>query len=274
MLSFQISQPKSNHKETYSLVSLIVVLLIISILTAIANVIIIYKLRLVPGFEFFTFNSDSVVIHKDAYIERVLLAKNRIHGLKTITGNIELQSGPHTKLKLNSDGIQIVAPKGFEVCDLSDQGQRLFPFNFSDIPLSNIKTLSVPKGIKDVKMIRSPIDEDLRIEAKESVIIRGNNGVRIDGRQVTLEANNFFLSSINSSIVMDAHQGIYLNMDSFRHRIVSKSNSSTANHFSPKLLQNKLCVCGKNGRLFQIKMKDASTTCADVRFPQSDNPCM
>lgn len=39
-------------------------------------------------------------------------------------------------------------------------------------------------------------------------------------------------------------------------------------------LQYKLCVCGKSGRVFKLHMKNAANTCADVRFPESINPCI
>lgn len=208
-----------------------------------------------------------MIFHKDAYIENVLLKQNKISGLSSITGNIALQTGL-SSLKLNSDGIRIVSPGGFEVRN-PKTGQLLYPFDFSSTPLNTIKTLSVPNGIRDVKMIRSPVDEDLNISANQRIKIRGNDGVKVGGRHIDIDASSIFLASINSSIVLDAHEGIYLNIEALRNRISAHNQSETNIKF-----QYKLCICGRNGRLFRIPIKDQSTSCADVRFPQSENPCL
>ena len=83
-----------------------------------------------------------------------------------------------------------------------------------------------------------------------------------------MDASSIFLSSINSSIIFEAKEGIYLNMKTFKNIIESKE--SVAEH----KLQHKICVCGKTGRIFQIQLKHPNHGCADVRFPESVNPCI
>ena len=265
----------NNRTETFGFVTLIVLLLIVSLVTIITNVVIIYKLRLIPGFSFFDFAEDRVVFHKDAYIDRIQLAKNKISGLSTITGNIEVKAGDEREaswLRLNQDGIQISSQRGFEVrCPKT--GQRLFPFDFGSVPLHTIKTLTVPSGVRDVKMIRSPIDEDLDISARERIRIRGNGGVSIEGKHIKLEADSIFMASINSSIIFDGHKGVYLDMKMLNSKKSGNDSLSSSQTTATKTPQFKLCICAKNGRLFRIPVKDQTSSCADARFPQSENPC-
>ena len=261
----------NHHKEI--LVTIIIALLIISIATTITLLAIIYRLRLIPGFEYFTIIDDNVILHKDTYIDRILLSNNRISGLSSMTGNICLESG-QSSLRINNDGIRLRSKKGLEIRS-SSNGQLLFPFDLSSLPLNSIKTLSVPNGIRDVKMIRSPLNEDLNIISKGKIRIRGNEGVNVEGKQIKLDAKNIFLSSLNASIIMDGHKGIYLDMNSFKSRIVHRRQESSSTSENEKMdLQYKLCICGRNGQLFRMAIKDSSSSCADARFPQSDNPCL
>ena len=98
--------------------------------------------------------------------------------------------------------------------------------------------------------------------------IRGNEGIDLESKRIEMEASSLFLSSINSSIILDAKEGIYLNMKTLG-KIVDNKES-----FGDQRLQNKLCVCGKTGRIFQIQLNHPSHGCADVRFPESINPCI
>lgn len=240
--------------------------------------VIIYKLRLIPGFSYFHFSEDLVIFHKDAYIDKIQLAKNKISRLSTITGNIEVKSGTGrdaSNLRLNQNGIQISAQRGLEVrCPKS--GKRLFPFNFSSLPLQTIKTLSVPSGVRDVEMIRSPVNEDLNVSAKDRIRIRANRGVDIEGKQINLEADSIFLASLNSSITIEGEQGVFIDMKTFKNQIafLETSTHQNASPSDQRLPQFKLCVCGRNGRLFRIPVKDQTSSCADARFPQSENPCV
>lgn len=277
-----VMMPKVNNKNNCNhhhrkelLVIVIIALLIISIATTITLLAIIYRLRLIPGFEYFTIIDDNVILHKDTYIDRILLSNNnRISGLSSITGNIRFESG-QSLLHINNNGIRLKSKNGLEIRSSSND-QLLFPFDLSSLPLNSIKTLSVPNGIRDVKMIRSPLNEDLNIISKGNIRIRGNEGINVEGKQIKVDGKNIFLSSLNASIIMDGHKGIYLDMNSFKSRIVRRHSrpeeeSSTSEQMD---LQYKLCICGRNGQLFRMAIKDSSSSCADARFPKSDNPCL
>lgn len=294
---------RANRRETTAFVFILIVSLIISIATTLTLTTIIYKLRLIPGFAFVDFAADgNVVFHKDAYIDRLQLARGRVSRLSTITGNVELRVGPEgdqdqdhyndASLRLDESGIRVAARRGFEVrCPAT--GRRLFPPDLASVPLTTIKRLSVPGGVRDVKLIRSPVDEDLLVRAKERIRIRGNRGVAFEGKHINMRAGSIFLASLNGSITLDGREGVFLDMKSFAGRIAAPSSSSSSNSSSSlsasgvsgnpsadssgssslKVPQFQLCVCAKNGRLFRVPVKDQTSSCADARFPQSENPC-
>lgn len=280
---------RANRRETVAFVLLLITSLIISMATTLTLSTIIYKLRLIPGFAFMDFASDgSVVFHKDAYIDRVQMGKGgRLSRLSTITGNVEVRAGEESTLRLDETGVRISARKGFQVACPST-GQRLFPVDFSSaLPLQTIKRLSVPAGVRDVKLIRSPVDEDLLVRAKDRIRIRGNRGVAFESKTIRMRAGSIFLASLNGSISLDGQEGVFLDMKAFAGRIQAPSSSSSSADSSSssssgnpsvdsslKVAQFQLCVCAKNGRLFRVPVKDASSSCADARFPQSENPCL
>lgn len=66
--------------EALAFVSFVAVLLVISLVTTIASLFIIYKLRLIPSKEAITFAHDSVVFHGDTDLDRVYLSQNQING--------------------------------------------------------------------------------------------------------------------------------------------------------------------------------------------------
>ncbi|KPM10974.1 sarcoglycan-like protein [Sarcoptes scabiei] len=259
---------KRNYLIKFGLTAITIFLLIVSISTTITLLIIIYRLRLIPGFEYFTITDDGdIVFHRDTYIDRIQLQQNQIDDVESITGNVALESGS-SSLRINRDGIELRSRSGLEVrCPKT--GKILFPFDISSIPLDSIKTLSVPNGIGDVKMIRSPIDKDLVISSTKKLNFRGNKGIHLEGKKIRLEANKIYLSSKNSNIILDGKKGVYLNMERFKNKIITEKQP-----FDASKLQYKLCVCGKNGRLFKMAVKDQSSSCSDARFPESDNPCI
>lgn len=144
--------------------------------------------------------------------------------------------------------------------------RQLFPIDFGMLSIPSIPSLSLPGGAKDVNKIRSPTDQDLNIESKKRIRIRGNEGIDLESKRIEMDASSIFLSSVNSSIIFEAKEGIYLNMKTFK-RVVDNSVSDLK-------LQHKLCVCGKTGRIFRIQVKHSNHGCSDVRFPESANPCI
>lgn len=183
-----------------------------------------------------------------------------------ISGDILLEAGD-SYLALNSKGIEIGAPDGFQVIS-PKSGAKIFPPDFGRLSLpGTLTSLTVPGGAKNVHKIRSPIDQDLRIVAKERIKVKGNEGIKMNGKELTFQANGLFLAAINGSLILDARGGVVLKLDTMDNYPRREGEErSTA-------LQYKLCICAKSGRVFKLHMKSVHNTCGDVRFPESINPC-
>lgn len=236
-----------------------------SLVTTITCLFIVFKLQLFPGSELITFDSqNNVIFRSNVDLNNVHLNQNVIHGVETISGNVQLQVGS-SKLSVNSDGVQISSEDGFKIKSPTT-GQNIFPPDFSSLVIpSSLSSLTIENGAKNVKKIRSPVDQDLVIESGKGVNLRGNQGVKVDSRMVTFSASEIHVASQNSSVTFDAAHGqlYWINGEKSVSR-VSKDGYE---------LHYKLCICSKSGRVFKLQMKSSETNCADVRFPESVNPC-
>ena len=276
--------------EAFVLVSVIVGLLILSVITTIISLFIVIKLRLAPGSESITFSKDgNIIFNGESDLDRVHLYKNVLKGMfpkhitqlvssasmtslckcvdvQTISGDVLMEAGD-SYLSVNANGIEIGSPDGFQVTSTS--GKKIFPPDFSSLSLpATLSSLTLPGGARNVHKVRSPVDQDLNIEARERIRVKGNEGVTIDSKEIKFQSNGMFLASINGSIVMDGAQGVAFKLE-------ATDNYPRREDESPVMaLQYKLCICGKSGPLFKLHLKNAHNTCADVRFPESINPCV
>ena len=66
--------------EAIGFVSFVVVVLVISLLTTITNLILIYKLKLFPEMELMAFINENVLFKGNVDLDRILLSKNQING--------------------------------------------------------------------------------------------------------------------------------------------------------------------------------------------------
>lgn len=47
----------------------------------------------------------------------------------------------------------------------------------------------------------------MNIEAREKIRVKGNEGVRIESKEVKLQSDGMFFTSVNGSVVLDGAQG-------------------------------------------------------------------
>lgn len=210
--------------------------------------------------ELIGFNAaNEILFHENTDLNRVFLYKNILQDVNRIAGDLSFEAG-NSYLKLDNSGIEIKSANGLEV--YSNKGNLLFPPDLSRISIPEMDSISIPGGAKGVHMIRSPINQDLGIYSKEKLHITGNEGVHLSSKSVHLNAASINLTSTDSAIILDAAKGISLNMADMP--IVNSA---------AKTYEYKLCICGKTGRIFRIKINDEYHGCADVKFPESINPC-
>ena len=250
--------------EVFLLRSLIVSLMTISLLTTGGSLYLMMKLNLFPGPALISFDESGQLVFRDTVnLDRIHLTQNTISGVQSISEDVDFET-PTSRLSVSHDHVEIASPKGFQV--VSENGDKIFPANLSSISLpSSLSSLYVADVAKDVKKIRSPVASDLEVKAS-TMKIRGNEGLHAEGKTASLTAANIVLTSVNGSIVLAAHhEGIFM------HGLNGDDTQVTT---SDGDLQYKLCVCGKSGRLFRLHLSTPDTTCADVRFPESANPCL
>lgn len=282
--------------EAFILWSVIISLLIVSLITTGSCLLVIWSLKLIPDQESVLFVPNSDVIFKgDVESSSIHLNQNvikgmlrlittshksccNIHvtnplmhhsstGISSLSGHVTFDTGT-SSLNINPDeGIEAIASNGFRVIS-PETGQVIFPPDISSIPLPPLfSSLAVTGGAKNVKGIRSPVDRSLRIEGSDMIEIRGNQGVNVDSKIITLDSNSTSVSSTNGSIIMNGVKGIHLGLG--KRDVHPSSLSSFA---APSF---KLCLCGSSGKIFKLHIRSFNeSTCSDVMsLSESNNPC-
>lgn len=121
-------------------------------------------------------------------------------------------------------------------------------------------TYNLPTGANNLQAkaisasaIKSPINEDLILntthhkKVTNKISIRGSEGVRINGAEVVLDAENVFLTAHNGTIFMSGEHGIHL--DIRRIPIIQERSG-----LKMEEKQYKICVCMPEGRLFRVSL--------------------
>ena len=250
------------------IVVITIITLIISFITSMASLVFIMKLNLIPGLEPIKYNDNLTTIQNDFLVlNQIYLNENKISVKEDINGNLSFET-PNAYLKLNSDQIEFYAKDELAFKSIASKN-KLFPPDFSKIDSIPISHLAIPNGLQMVNKIRSPTDQDLRIEASNSLVLKGNNGLKLDSKQISLKSSQISINSLNSTINFDTTNGeIYLQ---FENNLRIQSNNKKID-LQEQSVYYKLCICG-NGLLFKLMIKDETTKCNDVRFPVSSDPC-
>lgn len=253
----------------------------VSILTTTFSVYTLTRLRLWPGHEPFVFTENGwtlfrgdVSVHKMTLLNHaaIHLDEGRIQGDVTFQVKSR-QNEIEASMKVRDDAIEVRAKHGLRVYS-PDTGLKSFPPDFGHFRLPDLKHLGVPNGLRDVKRIRSPLQQPLSITS-ESLRLQANGGLNANAKSVQIQAQSLHLNSLNGSIVLQAPTGnIYLKFASEANERAGRSADDAAAANEVTADSYKLCVCSDSGLLFKISLKDAEhTSCADVRFPVSQNPC-
>lgn len=255
------------------IVVMTIITLIVSFITSIISILMAMKLNQIPYMEPIQYNENLTLVRSEFLVaNQVFLKENRIKIDDSINGNLLFQT-PNTHLKLNSDQIEFYAKKQLSIKSKLKNNEILFPPDFNKIEFDPISKLTISNGITNLNKIRSPTDQNLEIQANNLLMLKGNNGLNLDGKQIDLKSEQILIKSLNSTINFDSENGnIYFQI--FQNdKQDNKNRPDQQEQLESDKYQYKLCICA-NGLLFKIMAIDNMTKCSDVRFPVNNNPCV
>ncbi|UYV64105.1 SGCB [Cordylochernes scorpioides] len=175
---------------------------------------------------------------------------------------VVLESGG-SKLEVGPDGTRVSGVREFSVRSPST-GQVVFSTRYQDFGLPRHVTHLAVAHEANLPRIASPRNSSLLISSPYQVLLRGNEGLAMEGRKVAWTAGqDLYLKSLKGSIVLDGREGVKLAMDKIP---VAHRHEGAPRYY-------KLCVCMPSGRVFRVPVRDRGYGCHDVRFPESINPC-
>lgn len=179
----------------------------------------------------------------------------------------------HLRLKLGvlPNGTTMSQVESFVVKD-PRTGATYFTTDFPNFGLpSGVETIDVK--IAETHRITSPVNESLAIESGNQISLHGAEGVRVESKDIVWSADvDVFLKSINGSVVLDAKDGVIINVEDIPVAPMFLPTPLTSHE------QYKVCVCMPQGKLFKVPVRPGASTravnCARVvRTPEND-PCL
>ncbi|XP_018313525.1 uncharacterized protein Scgbeta isoform X2 [Mycetomoellerius zeteki] len=178
---------------------------------------------------------------------------------------------PHSKLGVLPNGTTMSQVESFEVKD-PRTGTIYFTTDFPNFGLPNgVETIDV--RIAETHRITSPVNESLAIKSDNEVSLHGAEGVHIESKDIVWSADlDIFLKSVNGSVVLDAKDGIFIDVEDIPVAPMFLQSPTTSYE------QYKVCVCMPQGKLFKIPVRPGASSrmvnCARVvRTPEND-PCL
>lgn len=261
-------------RKKYTLYLVILILFIIALANILTTFILLGVLHLGYGMQSLEFMPPGWLIRflQNADIKTVIPINGIVGGFKGedlhIYGNdqpvfLQSKTNPRSQLEINPHETRISNVTSFKVLN-PNTGRNIFSTEFASFGLPKaVRKLNVHQVI--VNKISSPVDERLRVKSDIQVIMTGNEGMHMLGREVILAGQDVFLTSRNASIVLDAKNGVVLNNTKF-------PNFDDVTEDPPG--QYKICVCRSSGRLFRIPVLQRSYSCINAVTSGPISPCI
>ncbi|XP_076320829.1 sarcoglycan beta isoform X1 [Tachypleus tridentatus] len=262
---------------------LVVILFIIALANLAVTLLLLSVLRIGYGMESLEFISHGLLLRflNHADLGKVIPAYGVVAGFGnedlTLTGNNQkviiqaknvmdaaslIGNGP--SMEVGVDHILIQNADEFRVRSPST-GRTLFSTNYKDFKLPpGISNLAVKEA--HVSRITSATSEPLTIFSQYQTVLKGNEGLSIDGQEIVWVAGlDVYLKSVNQSVRLDGKKGVRLSTDKL---------PLAAEPLSGARRWYKVCVCMPSGKVFRVPVRNYGHGCNDVRFPESINPCV
>ncbi|XP_034193960.1 sarcoglycan beta [Osmia lignaria lignaria] len=174
------------------------------------------------------------------------------------------------KVTVLPNGTSISQVESFEIRD-SRSGAIYFTTDFPNFGL--------PAGVEriDVKLaethrITSPVNESLTVNSDDQISMQGAEGASMESKDIVWSADtDIFLKSVNGSIVLDAKDGVSIDVENIPVTPMFLQNS-------PGHEQYKVCVCMPQGKLFRVAVRTGSNSrsvnCARISRTPENDPCL
>lgn len=272
-------------QKTYIFWLLILIIFFMAAVNFTILVIMINVLRIGEGMESMEMlsNEEIIKLYGDTDFDYVLYDNGVLKGFQDIPIQINGNEGsvimamkkyndliPSEKIKLSSNEFSFTNIDNFEVTDPETQ-EIIFS--------TQHKNFQIPKDLSrlDVKKLRvhrlvSLPHSNLTLKSDLITRLRGNEGVKIRGKEVTFFADgDIFLKSVNGSIHLIAGN---VTIDISRIPVVFPRKNSTNQR---EIYHYKLCVCMPQGVLFKVPVsrdRNPRRACSNVDLSNSNNPCI
>lgn len=157
----------------------------------------------------------------------------------------------HNKMLMSKNGTHFGGINEFELKSPTTN-EAIFSTHKPTYNLPSGANNLIAKGIS-ASAIKSKIDEELVLNTTHhkkitnKISIRGSEGVKINGEELVLDAENVFLTAHNGTIYLNSEQGIHLDIK--RIPIIQERSG-----LKMEEKQYKICVCMPGGRLFRVSL--------------------
>ncbi|XP_066582288.1 beta-sarcoglycan [Prorops nasuta] len=173
----------------------------------------------------------------------------------------------HANVLIQKNGTSVSRVKTFDVKD-PKTGSTYFSTDFPNFGLPDgVERIDVK--IAETHRITSPMNASLTIKSDKEISMQGAEGARMDGKEVVWSANSdVFLKSINGSIILDAKNGISIDINKIPIAPLFLSKSTAIETY-------KVCVCMPEGKLFKVPVTSENNYSANCANWMSENdPCL
>lgn len=192
-----------------------------------------------------------------------------------MNNSLDLPSSP--VLNIGQESVEFYNLESFDVYEPKKKSKKsAFSTTFPNFELpKGVESLYIQKA--SVSRITSGLDVPLSFDgsSNSSVQLRGNEGLHLQGKEILLRADqNLSLRSINGSIILNAVDGVFLDVDKLAVA-PSKHKLNVEDTYQKPIIQYKLCICMPKGVLFRIPVLEGTNTfhCGSVDLTE-ENPCI
>lgn len=240
--------------------------LIVSLITTIGTVWLIFRLRLGKSIGVMEYNhdeqgNDELVFNQNLQTDTLIPHDNL--RLDTLTGkHIEILGST----KDHQEGAQITMMRDSINMQAKVFSSDVFQNAYSYKLPKKLNVLDVPNGVNNVKVIRAPsskrsfsaddvgISSNLEIYSQKSLDFSGNMGLRIHARKLHLHSpETILLGSREESILINSKGLLLPNLpleDVYLRNMLIKTNKSTIDGNQVVPIKHRLCIRRDDGLVF------------------------